>query len=252
MWWSAWVLATAVLCWVAYIRNRRQKTQFLASIDPARLQAQRSAMQTVGALDDNFRELRDCLCQGTGSSKEARKWRTRIDSATFPGAPLKDVVDRWLRWLLTADDSPLRLADLNASDIGVPLPGERRAPHMTPAWYATQAASALGKIVTPAPRRYVRDALVWLALGCVACATYIFRLPAIAITVALILFLSYTLSELIGFMGSVPGKHYAWREMAHHLIKELHMSTPHELQPDCYDYSCQQAAPVDRQTPAVA
>lgn len=202
---AAWVLAIAVLCWVAHVRNGRQKAQFLASIGPERLQAQRPAMQPVGTLEEDFRELRDCLCQGTGSSKEARDWRTRIDYATFPGAPLKEVVDRWLRWLSTADDSPLRLADLSTADVGVPLPGERRAPHMTPAWYATQVASALSKTVTPAPRRYMRDALVLLTLGGVACATYIFRLPFMVLTVALIILLCYTLSGLLASWGQSPG-----------------------------------------------
>lgn len=61
----------------------------------------------------------------------------------------------------------------------------------------------------------------------------------IAVVSVLGIFLSF--ATLQWSLGAIPDSGYAWRATAHHLIVELHASTPHELQPDCYDYSCQAA-----------
>ena len=57
-------LAAVVVCLVAFIQNKIQKSQFLASVDPERLQDQQSAMQEMADLDGDFCDLRDRLCQG--------------------------------------------------------------------------------------------------------------------------------------------------------------------------------------------
>ena len=235
-----WLFAIAVVCLVAYLQNRRQHSQFLSSIDPARLHNQQSRMQEMAALDADFCELRDRLCQGIGG-KEAQKWRAQIDSATFPRAKLKDVVDQWLRWLFSSAN-PFHELLQDGAEEGVPLPGERRAAHMTAAWYADQAGRAARKATAPAWRSFVDYALNALVLLTFGGAVWLFFVSHASVSTIAIACGACIFMSLIGLMwstGTIHGEVYAWRIMARHLIVELHTSTPHDLQPDCFDYSCQ-------------
>ena len=128
---------------------------------------------------------------------------------------------------------------LNLSELDIPLPGERRADHMTAAWYADRVGLAAQEKATPEWRAYVSWVVPPLTLGLVGWWAFVGQPSFVSVAAVTIVAVGVILMTLKWSLGRVPGKRYAWRVMARHLIRELHESTPHELQPDCGDYSCQ-------------
>ena len=232
---GVWVFAIAIVCLTAFIHDRVEKSQFLASIDPVLLDDQQAEIRGETDLNSTFCEMRDRLCQGIGG-KDARKWRARIDSATFPGANLNSVVDQWVRWLLTGRNSPiLRLQGHLKSD--TPLPGERRAGHETAAWYAEQVGLAAQKADAPLWLDILVNGLGWGLLGVLGWSIFVWHLPIMTIATITLISLAVSTWTLSSGLHVTSGS--VWRAMALHLIALLHESTPHNLQPDCFDYSCQ-------------
>ena len=246
---ALFAIAAVVVCGVAYFQDKKRESQLVASVDPAELRVQQLHRQQMAGLPAEFVELRDRLCRGIGGG-DAKKWRSKIDSALFPGANLKNVVDQWVRGLFTAGDGPLQRALLTAGggplqgklleppDIGIPLPGGRRDAHMTPAWYADRVARAAKKTGTPSWRVYVGFLAVPLIVGGVVYLQFVARAPFSALGGFTVFGVLVVLALMMWSVGTNPGEHYAWRSMAHELVAELHASTPHVLQADCLDTSC--------------
>ena len=248
--WGVFVLASVVVCGVAYLQDKRRDSQLMASANPTQLRKQQLYRRQLQDLPPDFTDLRERLCQGIGGG-DAEKWRSRIDSAIFPRANLKDVVERWLRNIFTVADGPLQRALLakgggplrknkllEPADLGIPLPGERRSPHMTPAWYADQVARAAKKTGTPAWRMYLNFAVILVSAGAVAYLVFIADAPFLTVASASIFGVLFMLASMMWSIGTNPGADFAWRSMARYLVVELHASAPHALQPGCLDTEC--------------
>ena len=247
--WGMAVLAMAVVCGVAYLRDKRTEFRLLTTSDPTQLQEQQTCREQVPDLPSDFADLRERLCRGIGG-KDAKEWRSKIDSAVFPGSDLKEVTDRWLRTVFTVPDGPLQRALLTAgggpvnnkllqpADIGIPLPGERRAPHITPAWYADQIARASKKTGTPKSRMYLGIAAVPVTIGVLVYLEFVAHAPLTTLALATVFGILFLMSTMMWSIGTNPGEGYAWRAMSHYLVVELHASAPHALQSDCLDTDC--------------
>ena len=245
--WGMGVLAAVVVCGVAYQQDKSRESQLLTSTDSTQLR-QQLYREHLEDLPPDFVDLRERLCQGIGG-REARKWHSKIDSAIFPGADLKDVVDRWLRKVFTVADGPLHRAlmaggsflqaqPLRPADIGIPLPGERRSPHMTPAWYADQIARAAKKTGTPVWRSYLNIPVALVTVGALIYLEFVANASLLTLAISTIAGVLFMVTTLMWSIGVNPGGGYAWRSMAHYLIVELHVSAPHAPQPDCLDTDC--------------
>ena len=244
------VTACVIVCGVAYILEKRKQSRLLASVDSAQLQYQKSRMSAKADLDGQFRQLRDRLCRGVGR-KDAKKWRSKIDAAVSPDTDFKDVLDRWLRWIFTTADGPLQRALLakgggplrktkllEPADLGIPLPGERRSSHMTPAWYADQVARAAKKTATPQWRSYIDILFLPVTLGGLFYLYFVAQAPLAVLGFFTILVILISPALYAWSVGINPGEGYAWRAMARRLVVELHASAPHAVQPDCFDTDC--------------
>ena len=243
------IVACVVVCGVAHFRGKKRESQLVASVDPAELRVQQLHRQQMAELPAEFVELRDRLCRGFGGG-DAKKWRSKIDNAIFPGVNLKNDVDQWLRWLFTTGAGPLQRALLTAGggplqgklleppDIGIPLPGGRRDAHMTPAWYADRVARAAKKTATPAWRANIGFVTTPLVLVGLVYLYFVVHPPLLALA-AVTFFVIMIESALLGWsVGTNPGESYAWYTMTQQLVDELHAGTPHVLQADCLDSSC--------------
>ena len=145
-------------------------------------------------------------------------------------------VDQWVCWLLTGRNSPImRLQGHLKSD--TPLPGERRAGHETAAWYAEQVGLAAQKADAPLWLDILVNGLGWGLVGVLGWSVFVWHLPIMTIATITLISLAVSMWTLSSGLHVTSGS--VWRAMALHLIALLHESTPHNLQPDCFDYSCQ-------------
>ena len=254
-WWAEGTLRASIalamitVLGVAYFMDKRRDARLAASADPVQLQGQRLYRERLEDLPADFVELRERLCRGLGG-RSARHWRLKIDSAIFPEADLGKVVDQWLRKLFTVPDGPLQRALFTAgggpvnnkrlmpADLGIPLPGARRAVHMTPAWYADRVARAAKKTATPAWRTYLSFAVASATLGVLTYLEFVAHAPFTMLAFATIAGVIVMLVTWRWSIGTNPGGHYAWHAMSHYLVAEMHAAAPHAVQPDCLDTDC--------------
>ena len=245
---SAWGISMAVVLGAAHLLEKRRTARLVAAADSTQIQEHQLYREQMGDLPAGFVDLRERLCRGIGG-KDTEEWRAKLNSAVFPGSDLGDVTDRWLRTLFTIPDGPLQRAlwvarggpkskRLQSADIGVPLPGERRPAHMTPAWYAGQIARASKKAATPRWRSYVDFMITPVMVGGFIYLHLVAHAPltvlgAFTILVILVSPALYAWSE-----GVNPGESYAWHTMSRYLVAEMHAAAPHALQPDCLDTDC--------------